>query len=168
MQATIGSSTQRKRLTDSILKFHAQRIRNELRLGGADSYDLLLPETHYLPFIINPDEHILGSVYGKYPKGRGVLVVTDQRVLFIDKKPLFVHYDEIDFSIIGGVTNTKVALSSIVTLHTQMGDFVVRTLNHRNAQNFVYCVEDLCLNKDLAPRRMKNKFMKGDDDDTAH
>ena len=91
----------------------------------------------------------MGSVYGKYQEGRGALIATDQRVLFVDKKPLFVHVDELTFMIIGGVTFTKAAFISYVTVHTRLGDYKLRTFNIKNAANFVDYIETKCLQQDL-------------------
>ncbi len=124
------------------------RVKAELRQRGAMLYNMWLPETHYLPFILHKDEHIMGSVYGRYKDGRGALVATDQRVLFIDKKPLFLHCDELNFAIVGGVTYTRTGPVGSLTLHTRLGDFSLRTLNHKNAVNFVEYIEAKCLQAD--------------------
>lgn len=122
-----------------------ERIYAELRVAGANRYDMKLPETHYLPTVIRPDEHVMVAVYGKYDIGRGALVATDRRILFIDKKPLFVQCDEIGFGVVGGVTQTRVGLSGIVTLHTRLGDYKLRTFNHKSANNFVSYIDEVCL-----------------------
>lgn len=122
-----------------------KQVRQELKAHGAVAYDLHLPETHYLTHLIHPDEHIMGSVYGRYATGRGALIATDQRVMFIDKKPLFLHYDELSFLIIGGVTFTSSGFIGRVTLHTRLGDYSLRTFNFKNADNFVDYIEEKCL-----------------------
>lgn len=146
---SLQSPIKRGQFSSEFLKPHSERIRQELKDVGALPYDLLLPETYYLPTVIHPDEHIMGSVFGRYNynggTGRGALVATDQRVLFLDKKPLFVHYDELTFMIIGSISYTRSALIGYVTLHTRLGDFQLRTFNHRNAYNFVKYIEDVCL-----------------------
>ena len=119
------------------LEQHANRINSELKACGAAAYDIVLPETRYMYHIILPDEHIRGSVYGRYELGRGALVATDRRILFIDKKLLFSHFDEIDFTVVGGVSRTRVWFSGVVTLHTRLGDYKIRTFNQKNARNFV-------------------------------
>lgn len=146
---SLQSPIKRGRFSSDFLKPHAERIKEELKAAGALPYDLLLPETYYLPTVIHPEEHIMGSVYGRYRygenTGRGALVATDQRVIFLDKKPLYVHYDELTFMIIGSVTYTKTAIVGYVTLHTRMGEFQLRTFNHKNAYNFVRYIEEVCL-----------------------
>jgi hypothetical protein len=140
----------RERLDGDTFKLRAAAIRADLRAGGAMAYDFWLPETHYLPYIIHPDERIKGSVYGRYKDrngtiGRGALIATDQRLIFIDKKPLYVHYDELTFNIIGWVTYTRVSLMGYVTVHTRLGDFKLRTFNQKNALNFADYIEEQCL-----------------------
>lgn len=147
--SSLQSPIRRAQFSAEFIKPHAERIRAELRQHGAVPYDMLLPETYYLPTVIHPDEHIKGSIFGRYKYGdaigRGALVATDQRVVFLDKKPLFVHYDEVTFMIIGSVSYTRTTLVGYVTLHTRLGDFQLRTFNHRNAYNFVKYIEEKCL-----------------------
>lgn len=121
------------------------RIKAELRVHGAVAYDLWVPETHYLPRIIHDDEHIMGTVYGRYKGGRGVLVATNQRVLFLDRKPGWLRCDEITFAVIGGVTRTRIGPVGNVVLHTRLGDYALRTFNQKNAENFVDYIESQCL-----------------------
>ena len=128
-------------------KSERDRIYAELRVAGANKYDMKLPENSYLVTIIRSDEHIMAAVYGKYSKGRGVLVATDKRVLFLDKKPLFLHHDEISFDVISGVTYTNVLFSGTVTLHTRLGDYSLRTFNRRAASKFMNYIDVACLQK---------------------
>jgi len=67
----------------------AQDMQATLRRLGANVYDRLLPETHGLPQVLMDNEIIEGIVYGRYrfsnnTRGRGALVATNKRVLFID------------------------------------------------------------------------------------
>ncbi len=120
-----------------VSKAHANRVNRELRAAGAVAYNMWLPETHYLPHLIREDEHIEGTVYGRYSDGRGVLVATNQRILFLDKKPLFMHRDDITFNIVSGISRTRVGPIGTVTLRTREGNYKIRTFNQKNAKNFV-------------------------------
>lgn len=132
-------------LRSSVSKEALKQVKQELQDKGAVGYDLKLPEVQYLPGILRENEHIQGSVFGKYDQGRGVLVATDQRVLFIDKKPLFLHVDEVTYALVGGVTFTKAIFNGYVTLHTRIGDYKLRTFNFKNAANFVDFIEAKCV-----------------------
>jgi len=124
------------------------RVKAELRAQGAVAFDLLLPEARYLPHLLQQNEQIRGSVFGKYEHGRGVLVATDQRVLFLDKKPFYMHVDELNYLLIGGVTYTQTIWVGHVTLHTSLGDYHLRTFNLKNAINFVEYIDRRCLKED--------------------
>lgn len=147
--SNLQSPIKRGQFSSEFLKPHSERIKQELKAAGALPYDLILPETYYLPTVIHPDEHVMASVFGRYHYkgviGRGALVATDQRVIFLDKKPLYVHYDEITFKIIGSVSYTRTTIVGYVTLHTRLGDVQLRTFNHKNAYNFVKYIEGECL-----------------------
>jgi hypothetical protein len=124
-----------------------EQIKAALIAVGADRYDLWLPETHRLAAIIHADERIVGIVYGRYTQagekvtGRGALVATTQRILLLDKKPMYERFDEISYGIVSAVSYTKAGIAGTVILHTRMGDISVRTLNKLCAQNFVEAIE---------------------------
>jgi hypothetical protein len=137
---------QRNRALHTLLKQHAERIAHDIQRLGADDYDMLLPEVHALPLLINVTEHVTGIVFGRYHLtsgdiGRGALVVTNERVLLLDKKPLFTRCDEINFGIISAVTFSKVGPAGTLTLHTRTGNIAIRTFNKKCALHFVKAVE---------------------------
>lgn len=128
---------------------HADRIRQELKAAGAVLYDLWLPESKSLPFMIDEDEHIKGVVYGHYADGTGALVATDKRVIFIDKKFLFVKFDDITFDVISAVSHNYVGPYGTVTLHTRVGDYKLRTFNLRAANKFCGYINKRCIENSL-------------------
>jgi hypothetical protein len=130
-----------------------------LRGLGTDEYNLPLPETRYLAYLLHDDEVLLGVVFGTYEKGsapyagKGLLAVTDRRILLLDKKPLLIHYDNIEFDMVSGVEYERAVSTRVVTLNTRMGSVTFRTCNNHCAKQFVQVVEDmLCAqNKGWAP-----------------
>lgn len=135
-------------------KRQRQVLAEQLRSIGADVYNLHLPETHTLPLIIQPNERITGIVYGRYVHrairgesvSRGALVVTNTRVLLVNKKPFYINCKDIAFDKISGITYNRVGPIGHVILHTKLGDFDVRTFNQRCAQSFTRAIEALILN----------------------
>lgn len=130
-----------------------QSLTDTLRSLGAVQYDLWLPETNALPTVLHSGEEIKGIVYGRYKQtaakpdgkdtiGRGALVVTDQRIFLLDKKPMFTKCGEITFKEIRSVSYTKAFIAGNVTLHMEIGSLSVRTFNHKCARGFVSGVED--------------------------
>ena len=132
---------------------HTNRIREELKSVGLKYYGLHKLESYYLPKVIHPNEHIHGAVHGKAPDGSAMLVATDHRVLFVDKKFLFARTDEVTYDVIGGVTMSSVGPLATVTLHTRLGDFSIRTMNIKAAQVFVDYIEVHCLEHEVYQRK---------------
>lgn len=120
---------------------HHARVIEELKLHGASWYGQTMMEARYLPRIIHPDEHLEGVVYGWQEVGIVMLVATDRRILFIDKKPLYARDDEISYASVRGVSHAHKLFVITVTLHTQVDDFVVNTFNAKCVTNFVKSIE---------------------------
>jgi hypothetical protein len=122
-------------------------IRDNLKMLGVDRYDLRLPETAALPYVLRPDEYVLGIVYGRYKQddgnlvGRGALVITPHRFFLLDKKFMFVRLDEIVYEAISGVDYERVSMVGTITIHTKIGDIRLRTLNRKCARSFVEALE---------------------------
>lgn len=78
-------------------------------------------EMKELPKLLAEDEEVVGAVYGFYQGGSGVLVVTDKRVILIDKQPLYVNLEALAYAYI-----TKVEFS----VHTMQGTLKVCAGSH--------------------------------------
>ncbi len=128
-------------------------IHRQLVLLGANRYDLKLPETHNLHHILHKHETILGIIYGRYRHigegsvGRGALLLTDKRLMLVDKKPLFLSYDEINHESIDGASISSVGPGETVTVHTKLGDIHIRTFNKKCATTFMSSIEEILMNK---------------------
>ena len=118
-----------------------KRVKDELRGLGLSRWALLSMSSRYLQKIIHPGERLCGAVYGHQKDGMGMLVATDRRVIFIDKKPLFLKEDEITYDVVSGVSFNHAGLGSTLTLHTRIKDYTLLTVNNRSARNFVEYIE---------------------------
>lgn len=121
---------------------HIQRIREELKKVGVSSYGLVKAESRYLPHIIHQNEKIGGVVYGWYENGMAMIVATDKRVIFLDKKPLFTTKDELTYDVVSGVRIDVGALYTSATLHTRVRDYSLRYVNPGCARIFVKYIEN--------------------------
>lgn len=110
-------------------------------------------EGRYLPDIIHPKENIGGVVYGHFFGGFAMLVATDRRVFFLDNKILYVNEDEINYDAVRGIGRTQGILTSTVTLHTNIQEYVIRTLNVKCAAGFVRYVESRSVEHDKRQKR---------------
>ncbi len=126
---------------------HKTSITSSLKRLGANQYDLWLPETHSLPAFIRADETLEGIIYGKYhisselPSGRGALVATNRRVIFIDRKPGYTRATEIAYDVVSAITRSQTGFTNYVTLNTRLADITIRTFNPRCAMSFVEAIE---------------------------
>jgi PH (Pleckstrin Homology) domain-containing protein len=122
---------------------HLARIANDLKKLGVSKFGLMMAESKYLPKIIQSDEPITGVVYGHHEDGYAMLVATDRRVIFLDKKPLFTNQDDIDYGVVSGVSNGHGTFANTVTLHTRVKDYAIKTHNRKCALGFVRFIENL-------------------------
>jgi len=144
---------------------HKERIRDELKKAGFTGYGLLKTESRNLPDIIHPSEHIMAAVYGTSDTGSAMLIATDMRVLFYDKKPFHRMLDEISYEIIGGVSYDKQAGLSHVILKTRGGDYAIRRANPFLAEKFIDYIEQARI--DL-PSKTKPKTPRAEDKAEKH
>lgn len=128
---------------------HLDRVRQELINAGVSKYGLIKAESRYLPTIIHEEEHIGGVVYGRYKGGLAMLVATDQRVMFLDKKPMFVTMDELTYDVVSGVKYNRAGLVDTITLHTRVQDYFIRFVSEECAHKFVKYLENRRLEKDI-------------------
>lgn len=136
-------------VSDGFLKIHRDEVNEALKMVGANRYDLLLPETHTLPLLVEAREEIKGVIYGHYRqdsheqelKGRGMLVATYRRIMLLDHKPLFLKYLEYPYRTISAISFTKAGALINVTVHTRVGDLSITTGNKVAAQRFINAVQ---------------------------
>lgn len=126
----------------------SDRIKGQLRSLGVSKSALNTAESRHLPNVIHTGENISGVVYGLSKDGFVMMLVTDKRILFIDKKPFFFNEDEITFDVVSGITHGHAGIGSTVTLHTRIRDYQIKTLNERCARGFVEAVEARCVESD--------------------
>jgi len=120
---------------------HKQRVAQELRAAGVSSLTMYRMESRYMPTIIHAKEHIMGVVYGQGSEGFAMLVATDRRVVYLDKKPLFMKEDEVTYDVVSGMSFSSAGVGSTVTLHTRVKDYTLRTFNKKSAAIFVAYIE---------------------------
>jgi hypothetical protein len=124
---------------------HAARVRKQLEDIGVGYWGLTSPEAHYLPHVIHRDEQIEGAVYGKARAGSVLLVATDRRIIYLDRKPLFTNEEEIAYDVIGGVSHSHSGIGTSLTLSTRIKNYHIKTYNERCASGFVAAIERRCV-----------------------
>lgn len=132
----------------SPLSAEARRIRQELKQSGVTAYGLHKFATRYLPHILHEGEHVNGAVYGRYTAGtgmlnweEGMLVATERRIIFLDRKPGYETTDELTYDVVSGVQKSYAWPFASITLHTRLGDYTIRFANKRCIDAFMHYVE---------------------------
>lgn len=127
---------------------HAARIKRELREAGVGWFGFLKFGIRYLHKLIHQDEHVHGVVFGRYRETdkspsweEGMLVATERRVMFVDRKPGYLRADDITYDVVSGVEASKAGPFSAVTLFTKIGNFTIRFAKSECAEKFVRYVE---------------------------
>jgi len=123
-------------------------VQNDLQHAGMTRFGLLKFASRRLAHILHEGEHVRGVVYGRYAQGQGLmrlnegmLVATDRRILFIDRKPGFEAIDELTYQIVFGVKKVYAWPFSAMTLHTRVGNYTIRYANSGCVDTFMRYVE---------------------------
>lgn len=80
-------------------------------------------------------------MYGRANGGSAMVVATDKRVLYLDRKPLFKKVDELTYEVVSGVSHNLQGQFAGVVLHTRLGDYTLRFVNKIMASRFVKFIE---------------------------
>jgi uncharacterized pyridoxamine 5'-phosphate oxidase family protein len=119
---------------------HIARVKLELKNAGMTSYGQNKLASQYLPQIIHNDEAIQAVIYGRSAWGSAVIVATSNRILYVEKRPLYRSTDDISYDVVSGVRSTKAIFTS-VELHTRQGNYLLRYVNSKCADKFVKIIE---------------------------
>jgi general stress protein 26 len=126
---------------------HTQRIKAELKSAGLGPLGQNNSESRHLSELIHQDEHIKGVLYGKCSGGMAMLIATDKRIIFFDKKPLFSTIDQLTYDVVSGFNVIKQGISSGIVLHTRVGDYALRYVNSNSVKIFKRYIESHILEK---------------------
>lgn len=122
-------------------KKHTARVRSELSKAGVTKYGLLKLEAKHIPELIHEGEHIEAVAYGLSKNYSAMLVATNLRVIYLDRKPFFTISDELTYEMIAGVGYNIQGRFAAVTLHTRIGDYPLRFVNLEAAEKFIHYIE---------------------------
>lgn len=137
-----------------------ERIRQELRDAFATPYGLIKQEARFLHNIVEDDEHVKAVIYGLYGENgfgiqtsnSGMLVATDKRLIFIDRKPLFSDVDEFGYELILGINTNIAPIFAAVELHTANKEYHFRNVNKKCARHFEKYIESRVIDENIHER----------------
>ncbi len=123
------------------LTAHQKRVKDELAKAGMTSYGQHKMASRYLPNVIDEHEHIEAVVYGHAGVGLAMLVATDRRILYVERRPLFTSTDELSYEVVVGIRYIKAGLLPAIELHTRMGNYTLTYVSPAPAQSFIKYIE---------------------------
>jgi hypothetical protein len=94
------------------------RVKQQLKSIDADFQFVGRAELRELPKILFDDEYLQHVVFGRYAAGFALLCATNQRVLLIDKKPLYLTLEDIRYDMISDMVFNHRLIDTSVTLGT--------------------------------------------------
>jgi len=127
----------------------------ELAQAGVTTYGLLKAESRYLPRVLHKNEHIRAVIYGQHHSNSAMLIATDERVIYLDKKPMATFLDEVTYDVVSGIELDIHTFFATVTLHTAVTNYVIRFANIRCADTFVDYIEEQRLRRELVKEEVK-------------
>lgn len=106
-----------------------QEVEEQLKRIGANHRFWGRPEIRELPKILIPGEQIQAWVNCRYSGGFATFCATDQRLLLVDKKPLYLTVEDLRFDMINEVDYCAQLFSATMSVCTPTKTMVITTLN---------------------------------------
>jgi len=122
-------------------KIKAKRVKRELLDAGATIYGLMKAESRYLPKILHNNEHIEAVIYGQHNASSAMLAATDERIIYLDKKPMVEMFDEVSYEVVSGIEFDIHLFFASVVLHTPVKNYDFKFVNLRCAEKFARHIE---------------------------
>ncbi|HSX18198.1 MAG TPA: PH domain-containing protein [Candidatus Saccharimonadales bacterium] len=99
------------------------------------------PEIRELQHILMDDEDIIKFVNGRYAGGFAILVATEQRLLLIDKKPLYLTVEDIRYDMISEVDVNSRLFDGTVTIFTVNRQLAFTSMRQRQLRELTAYVQ---------------------------
>ncbi len=93
-------------------------VEQQLKTLGLKFRHIGRPEVQELAKLLMPAETIIHCMNGLYNGAIALICATNKRILIIDKRPLFLNFDDIHFDVINEVDFASRALDSTVFIRT--------------------------------------------------
>ncbi len=124
-----------------------RRIKWELVKAGIGPFGLRTNEVKYLPKLIRDDEHIVVAINGWHDSGLAMLIGTDKRIIFLNRKLFHSLEQEIMLEGVNGITHDNQGFFATVVLHTRIAEYKFRYVSIASAQRFVEYIEKTAILK---------------------
>lgn len=135
-------------------------VKAQLRRIGADFKFWGKSEARELENVLFDDEVILHALNGRYNGGLGLLCATDRRLLLLDKKPLFLTFEDMQYEMISEVDFTEQTICARLVLMTPAKVLEFKSYRIRKLRDLTQFIQQRVANL--------HKYHDGYADDTQH
>lgn len=131
-------------------------IEEQLKRIGCNFQFWGRPEIRELTNILLPDEIIAGAANGRYEGGFALLVVTNHRLLLIDRKIMFLTLEDIRFDMIVEMDFTMRLLNSTVLIITPNRKLIFKSWSHHRIRNILNYTQQRVM--EIRQQHMQQQF----------
>lgn len=117
---------------------HIQEVEKQLKRIGCNFKFWGRAEIKELSNILMPGEEITQCTNGHYEGGFAMLAATTQRLLLIDRKPMFLTIEAISYDMIAKVGFSHRLLDATIRIFTLNKALVFTTWNHRRLHTILH------------------------------
>jgi hypothetical protein len=117
-----------------------QQVEEQLKHVGCNFKTWGRSEIRELSNVIMPEEQIAQAVNGYYEGGFAMLVVTNYRVLLVDRKPMLLTIEDIRYDMIAEVDYSNRVVGATIRVFTPMRNLVFSswsTVHLRKSVNYI-------------------------------
>ena len=116
-------------------------VKQQLRDAGATLYEIAKQETVELARILFDDEKIEAFMYGYYEAGFGLLVATNKRIIFVDKRFYNLKVEDIPYNTVNSVEYHLGIFFGVGKIYTRAQNFNFWWVKKSNLMNFCNFVD---------------------------
>jgi hypothetical protein len=142
----------------------SRSIKGQLHRAGHKFRIFGRSECRELANILEPQETIVKCAYGYYHGGSGILVATDQRLILVDKRPLYLNVESMRYENIKDVQFDTKMLQGVLYLDIGVKRLVFRSVSDaslRKINEYVHgrikdnIVPEINFDTQVAPRPVR-------------
>ena len=116
-------------------------VRKQLDAAGFKNKYWGWSAIHQLPMLLEDGEVIQRCVSGLYSDGYAIMLATDRRVLFLDKKIMSFRAEDIRYEMVSEVEHYLGPVGAKLRIHCLSKSFEIKSLHHDAVQTFAIYVE---------------------------
>jgi len=116
---------------------HLRTVEEQLKTIGCNFKFFGRPEIKELAKILLPGETIAQCTNGYYEGGVALLVVTDHRLLLVDRKPMYLTIEDLRFDMISEIDFSHRLLNATIRIFSTNKSLIFTSWNHARLRRLV-------------------------------